>query len=165
MAIEISSKPKIKEPFWLNFTLYSVLVIILGLLVSYFSFVFYEKRTKGEFTTEEIALEKEISNYQKKIEDFNILLNNRKSPLNVFSFLEKNVHPKVWFSDFDLDLERNTLSLSGEVENPEDIEQQIIAFKKEKEIVKEVNLSKFSINKRKKIEFELHLVFDSKIFQ
>lgn len=173
MAIEIIPKSKIKEISWVNLVLYFLLIIFLVLLLSYFILDIYQKKLNQELsdlekalirTDAEKALEDELSIYQKKIEDFGNILNVRQSPLDVFSFLEKTIHPKVWFSNFSFDLEKGTLSLSGQAENPEVIEQQLIIFKKQ-EMVKNVTLSNFSISKEEKIDFNLQLTFDSPISQ
>jgi len=173
MAIEISSKPKNKEPFWLNFILHFLLIIFLVSISSYFILFFSQKKINKKLaeierglirTDAEKALEDKLFIYQKKIEDFNTLLENHRSPLSVFSFLEKNVHPGVWFSSLDLNLEKNTLSLSGYGKNPETVEEQLLLFK-EQELVKNVTLLNFSSGNEEQIKFDLQIVFDPKIFQ
>lgn len=167
MAIEIIPKPKIKKTFWLNLVLYLLLTIFLVLVLGYFILVLYQKKLNQELseiekalvrTDAEKAVENEMSIYQKKIEDFGNLLDTRRSPLKVFSFLEKNTHPRVWFSNFSFDLEKGSLSLSGQAESPEVLEQQLIIFKKQ-ETVKNVTLLTFSIIKEGKIDFDLQLTF------
>ena len=179
MAIEISPKTKTKKLSLLGVLFYSGLVLLLAFLISYFVLSFYQKRMNDELssikkslqeTSEEKALEEEIFGsektigYQQKIKDFGVLLAAHRLPVNFFNFLEENMHPKVWFSDFDLDLDKNLVSMSGVADSFEILGQQALIFE-EQEVVKNINLSKVSLAKDGKVEFDLQLTIDPKVFK
>ena len=165
MAIEIIPKPKIKKISWINIVLYSYLAIFLVLFLSYFIFDHYQKKLNQEFsdleksllrTPAEKELEEEIIGYQRKLKDFTSLLNYHRLPLNIFNFLEKVTHPKVWFSELDLNLTKNTIDLSGQADTSEVMAQQLLILRKE-ELIQNLNLSKLSRNKEGRLEFSLQV--------
>lgn len=179
MAIEIIPRPKNKRSPLASFFLYSVLLLFLAFVASYFAFNIYQKKMTNELSQiqkglekspTEQALEEEIFGsetkigYQQKIKDFNALLNAHKLPVNFFNFLEENTHPKVWFSRFNLDLEKNLLDFSGYADNFEVLGQQTLIFKNQN-FIKDINLPKVSLGKDGKVRFDLQLTIDPKIFK
>ncbi len=173
MAIEIIPKPKFGETPWTKVILYVCLAIIIVFFLSYFFLTsskrkleadLIELKTKLERIPEERILEDEVFKYQRKIEDFAVLLNLHQLPLNFFILLEENTHPEIWFFEFELSLENNSLVLLGQAGNFEILGQQMLIFQKQ-ESIKNMNLSNVSIDKQGKIEFELQLTFDPKIFK
>ncbi len=179
MAIEIIPKTKTKKTYFLGILFYFSLLLFITSLISYFALNFYQKRLEGELTNikkglektaDEKALEEEIFGseknvgYQQKIKDFGVLLNAHKLPVNFFNFLEENTHPKVWFSKFNLDLEKNLLEMSGYADNFEVLGQQALIFKRQ-DFIKNMNLSMVSLGKDGKVNFDLQLTIDPKIFK
>lgn len=173
MAIEIIPKPKIKEIPWSDIILTTCLIIFLLCFLSYFVLVYFQTKFQQELsklenalvrTSSEKKLEEETLGYKRKIEDFGFLLENHRFPLNIFNFLEKNTHPKVWFSKLNLDLEKNLLTVSGQADNSEVMGQQILIFKKEA-LIQNLNLSNLSRGKEGKIEFDLQFTFQPQIFK
>lgn len=168
MVIEVIPKEKIKKFSWQDFIFYLFLVIFFLFFLSYLGLIFYQKKLENKRlevekalarTEAEKKLEEEIFIYKKKIDDFLKIVSNRYSVLNIFYFLEKNTHPKVWFSNFDFNLKNNSLSLLGQAESPEVMEQQIIILKNEK-MVKDLILSDVSITSGGSVEFEIKIIFD-----
>lgn len=173
MAIEIIPKQKLKKITLANIILYLVLVVFLAFFVIYFILNHFFLKTDQELsdieknlirTSEEKKLEDEIFDYQKKIKDFSLLLSDHRFPVNFFNFLEKINHPKIWLSNFTLDLKNGQATISGQTENFEILGQQILIFKKEV-LIKDINLSRVSISKEGKVEFDFQLTFDPKIFK
>jgi len=179
MAIEIIPKTKTKKVSFLGIVFYFSLLLLLVFLISYFALNVYQKRLESELTNikkdlektpDEKALEEEIFGseknvgYQQKIKDFSVLLNAHKLPVNFFNFLEENTHPKVWFSKFNLDLEKNLLDTSGYADNFEVLGQQALIFKRQ-DFIKNINLSGASLAKDGKVNFDLQLTIDPKIFK
>ncbi len=172
MAIEITPTSKIKKTLLVNILLSFCLILLIVFIISYFALGAYQKKLSKELfalekalekTAEEQRLEKEIFDYQKKIKDMGILLDHHKFASNLFDFLEKVTHPKVWFSSFSLNLESAVVNLSGQSDNFEILGQQILILKKQ-EIIKNIDVSKISIAREKGVEFQLQLIFDPKIF-
>ena len=179
MAIEIIPKTKTKKVSFLDILFYFSLLLFLAFLISYFALNVYQKRLESELTNikkdlektpDEKALEEEIFGseknigYQQKIKDFGVLFNAHKLPVNFFNFLEENTHPKVWFSKFNLDLEKNLLEMSGEAQNFEVLGQQALIFKRQ-DSIKNMNLPMVSLGKDGKVNFDLQLTIDPKIFK
>lgn len=179
MAIEIAQKPKISKMSFANIFFYLVLVLLLALLISYVILIIYQKRMQNELadikkslekTPEEKTLEEEIFGseknigYQQKIKDFNTLFNAHKLPLNLLNFLEGNTHPRILFSKFNLDLEKNLLNMSGSADTFEILGQQALIFKNQ-DFIKNINLSRVSLGQEGKINFDFQLTLDPKIFK
>ena len=125
MAFDIIYQLRTKKFWWLDTILYFVLTILIATIIVYFIFdikiSFQEKKLQdleADIATTGIPqqkeLEKKVFEYQKKINDFVILLNSHKTPSNLFSFIEQFTLPNVWFADFNLDTNTPTLKLVGE---------------------------------------------------
>ena len=172
MAIEIIPKSRIKKTPPINILLYALALMFLVFLVSYFVLYFSQEKQAREISDTEKALQKSpseknledgILGYQRKLEDIGLLLSNHMFTPNLFNNLEKNIHPRVWFSRFRLDLTAGTIDVTGTTDNSEVLGQQTLIFEKQ-EFIKNINLSKVLIGKDGKINFELRLTFDQKIF-
>jgi Tfp pilus assembly protein PilN len=175
MAIEAIPKPKITTVLWskiINFLFYLSFFLLLIFLLSYFILTFFEKKYNQELAELTKILEatplekkkKELAVYQRKIDDFGILLAEHKFPSKVLTFLEKTCHPKVQFTEFSLNTREGKVSLSGLAESFQVLEQQMGIFSEE-ELLKEVNLSEISLGQEGKIGFNLQLTFQPQIFQ
>lgn len=172
--IEIIPKAAAKLPLWQNILFYFSIATLLATVLSYFILDHSLKTssraldnleatlTRGK-TASEIALEKETSDYQKKIEDFAELIKKHPSALNFFTFVEKVSHPKVWFPQISLNPQKGQMALSGEAENFSTLGQQILILKAESSI-KNLKLSGISIGKRGRVNFALNFFLDPAIF-
>lgn len=174
MAIEIIPKKKPPTPPWLVlfFTL-SILLLVCSLL-SYFFILNQEKKyqQKIENIKNKISFEEKINEEKikeiKKINDqisiFSKLIKTHPLPSSVFDNLATFTHPKVFYTSFDLNTERNFLSLSGQAENFLSLGQQILLFK-ENDLIEKAQISKISKTKEGKVEFSLDLFFKPELFQ
>lgn len=173
MVIEIASKLK-KEFSWKDIIFYIAIGVFTVFLLTFLVLCIIQSKKNIKLsnlskelmkrTSSEQELESRILKYQDKIKDFGILLDNHKIPLNVFSFLEKNTHPKIWFTSLDLNVENSDLNLVGQADNFETISQQIALFKKQK-IIKKIKILDISKSIKEKINFKLNIIFDSQIFK
>ncbi len=172
MAIEISSKTKIKSSAWTIILGILCLILLLALVASYFYLDNLTKKIKQEVENKEKALvatssEKELEDNlglaERKINKFADLLLNHRNPLNVFTFLESLCLPNVQFSNFDLDSGKNTVSISGKTDNFITLEQQIEVFKKES-LVEKIELSDISMGGEEGVNFAFLFTFNLKIF-
>ncbi len=165
--VEIIPKEPAKPSKTLSLLFYLAIFLLFFSVVSYFTLSGFLKKTEEEAAalasalvqTEEASLEKEILTAKKKIEDFSSLIGRHLSPSEVFEIVEKNCHPKVWFSQFNLSSNEKTLRVSGETDNFETLGQQIFILEEETALAK-VRLESFSITSEGRINFELSLALN-----
>lgn len=176
MAIEIiPKKVETKLPTLLNILFYLALILLIISLLSSLALFLFQKNSKKVLqnieeklaekgTPEERALEGKIILYQKKINDFSDLLNSHQSNLKFLTVLESLTHPKIFFSKVDLKIREGKVILAGTAENFEVLGQQFLIFKKEN-FIKDVSLTKVSISKEGKIDFNLELSLEPEKFK
>ena len=173
--VEIIPKKAPVLPQWLNILFYFSLVILIFSILGYFilgnslqnnqkNLSNLEKSLFEGRSSERINLEKEILKYQRNTEDFSQLIGKHLTISEVFNTLQKNSHPKVWFSQFNLDAKEAKISVSGESQSFESLGQQLLIFQDEN-LIKETNLEQVSITKEGKIKFSLTLSLDPQIFK
>lgn len=173
--IEIIPRPAKKLPLWQNLLFYFSIILLLITILSYFILGHFLKKSEKALqdleltlargkTTEELSLEKEVLSWQKKIEDFSKLIREHTLASNFFLFLEKNCHPKAFFSKVNLKPGANQAVLSGQAENFSVLAQQISILKSKKEI-KDLNLSSIIIGKEGKVDFILNLLLEPQLFK
>jgi len=166
MAIEISSRTKIKLPGWTIIIGIVLLILLIGLIAVYFYFAFSLKKMSEQLEERNIVdvpLEKAITEKEselepvnQKIDNFNKLLAEHKKTLDIFIFLEKICLPAVWFSDFSF--ENGEVNLSAEADDFATLEQQIDILEKEPVLISS-NITEVSISEEGKIIFNLFLIF------
>jgi len=109
-------------------------------------------------TPQQKALKEAIYDYKRKIDDFPVLLSNHQTPSRLFTLLESNIHPDVWFSSFKFLRDKNQIDLSGQAKNLLALAQQILVFEKMPQI-KELTVSNVGVSKEGNIQFQLSIVF------
>lgn len=175
MAIEINPKSTSKLPTLINILFYFSLVLVLTSVSVFFILDYYQNQTSQTLkeleiilnegkTSQEVVLEKEILGYQKKINNFSFLIDSHKDINNFFPILEKNTHPKVEFTQFSLNPEDFQITLSGETESFQTLDQQILIFKQEK-LIKDFSLSELFINKDGGVRFGFIFFLNPQIFK
>lgn len=175
MAIEISPRTKIKLTVWTTVAGVVLAILLLGFLVSYFYFLFNIKKIDQQIQEKTLTVaplekaikekEKELVPLSQKIKDFDKLLTERKNILNIFAFLERVCLPKVWFSEFEFDVEKREVVISGKTDNFATLDQQVSILKQEP-LLGNFNISEVSISKEAKgITFILLLAFNVSIFE
>ncbi|MGB9743594.1 MAG: PilN domain-containing protein [Minisyncoccales bacterium] len=115
-------------------------------------------------TADRIALKEEMLNLKRKIDNFSYLVDQHLNVNQVFEIIEKNIHPQVWFTKFDLEPRLNKVELEGETQDFTTVGQQISLFQKEEKI-SQVNLKEIFITKEGKIGFKISLSFVPDIFK
>lgn len=108
--------------------------------------------------------EKRVLDYKKRIDDLTQILSNRKISSHVFSLIEGDTLPKVWFSGFSMSGSENRLTLTGEAENMEVFSRQVQVFEKNDTYVKSVSILNSQIQPDNRVTFSLQLMLDPKIF-
>lgn len=173
--VEIIPRKAVELPLWLKILFYVLVALLVIVFLSYFILGHFQKKSLTHFqnleaeisrekTPQRIALEEEILRYQKKIGDFGLMLNRHLLPSKFFDFLEKNTHPRVWFSQISLSPEAGLAVVSGRAETFPALGQQIQIFKRETAI-KDIPLAKISLGKKGEIEFTLNLSFDNQFLK
>ena len=174
MVIEIIPKKEAEVPSWQNFLLYFCIALFAISIIGYFTLNYFVKKSEQNLqeinelinkakSPERITLESELKSLRDKIDDFAPLILNHKKSSNFFSFLEKNTHPKVFFTDLNLDTEGSRVELSGQADDFQTLGQQFLIFQKAG-FLQDLKMTKIEINKEGKIEFSFTLFLNQKIF-
>jgi len=172
MAIEIIPKTGIRRPTLLINLPFSIGIILLILAVLGYFFLQnniknssenlknLEESISGKRTSEVENIEKEISDWRQKIEDYNILFAGHRESSNLFESLEKITHPKIWWTDFKFNPSlSNNLKLTGVAQDFSTLQQQIIILGNEN-YIKNIILDKVSLIKGGQVEFDLEISVD-----
>jgi hypothetical protein len=173
--VEIIPKTEVKMPAWQNISLYLSFGLLLMAVLAYFILNIYldraettsknlEETLAKEKTAEEIALEEEVLDYQRKIEDFSKLIGRHLFPSKFFEFIEKNSHPQVWFSKLDLNPKEGEVNLTGETDNFVVLYQQLQTFRANP-LVRNLDLVGIAIGKEGRVNFGLNLDLDPSLFK
>lgn len=170
--VEIIPKKSIANlPSSQSIVFYLVALVIFLVILGYFFLDFYliagaERKLQNvqnaldqTKTEEHTRLEKTLSDYEKKIEYFSMLLSRHVFFSRTFNFIEENTHPDVWFREFGLKPGEGQVKLSGQTDNFVNLHQQVRIFK-DNHSVKNLNLSKIVIGKEGRINFDLDLALD-----
>lgn len=120
---------------------------------------------KEEPAQEILVMEREVLNYQSKINNFSFLIGQRVETSRFFKAFEEVVHPNVWFSEFGLmSGEEGMVVLSGHAQNFEVLGQQLFIIQNT-DWIKDVGLGAVVMAEDGEIDFSLTLFLDSKIFK
>ncbi|KKQ21721.1 MAG: hypothetical protein A3G45_01955 [Candidatus Staskawiczbacteria bacterium RIFCSPLOWO2_12_FULL_37_15] len=174
MDFSIFYQLRTKKIWWVDVVFYFVISLLISAIFCYLIFISKIYLQEKEIKKLDAAIEtvgtdvqkdheKTVFNYQKKINDYALLIDNHEFASNVFGFLEKDTLPNVWFSRFSLPTKQNKVDLTGEAESMDALSRQTAAFEKN-EFVKKVNLLGSSVGDSGKVNFSLSLLLDSKIF-
>ncbi|MBZ9569587.1 hypothetical protein KJA16_01550 [Patescibacteria group bacterium] len=174
MAIEIIPKKEVKPSPWQNTLLGFLIFLFLISILGYFGLDYFVKKADRQLqelneeitkarSPQRIALEKEVLDYQEKIEDFSFLLANHQKSSNFFDFLEEITHPEVFFSELNLDTKENRVRLYGQAESFQILGQQLLIFRKA-EFIDTSRLSEIRIGEEGKIEFTFDFSLNPKLF-
>ncbi|KPJ57150.1 hypothetical protein AMJ49_02530 [Parcubacteria bacterium DG_74_2] len=175
MPIEIIPRKKVRVPRW-QVILFSISLIFFLIVIStYFAFSQSEKKHRDridelksliekEKTSEIKEIEEELTFWQEKIKNFSVILQEHSFASNIFELLQKTSHPKVMYSQFELEPEENTLNLTGQTDNFLNLGQQVFLLRDDS-MVKDINLSEVSITKEGKVEFAFEISLNPEIFR
>ncbi len=173
--MEIIPKKKEKLFRWQETLFYSLIGLLLLTILSYSILSYFQKQSLTELqnteellikqkTPQKIELEKEILNEQKKINYFSLLLDSHPFATNFFTFLEKTSHPKIRYSQINLNPLEGQAMVSGYSDSFSSLGQQFQILNQEPSIQK-ANLSKISLEKRGEISFTFNLSINPNLFK
>jgi hypothetical protein len=115
-------------------------------------------------TQDRQAKEKMLLEYKKKIDDFSVLLGDHRYSSNIFELIEKTTLPNVWFSNFAIQEEENSVQLSGQTENLESLSRQVHRFEDSPYISKVVVLNSEAQEQLGKVQFSVSISLNRDIF-
>ena len=172
---DIIPKPKVKIPEWQNILLYASLITLSIVILLCAVFGYFQNKLSQEIqakesellqigTPEQKILEKEILAYEKKIQNFGILLNSHQYNTNFLKLLENLAHQDTVFTDIFLDASEYKAVITGETKTFKTLGDQLKIFEQE-EMLKNVELSNMSMGKEGKVQFTFNLEIEPEIFQ
>jgi hypothetical protein len=163
-----------KKFWWINVVFYFTMSLLLATVLCYLIFIVKNNIQRHEIKEWEEKLltvgtesqkdqEKEVIAYQRKIADFVRLFRSHEFASNVFVFMEKQTFPNVWFKQFNLSAAEAQIQVSGEADDMQTFGRQVAGFENN-EYVESVNVLNSSLNSTAKIDFNLSLSLEDKIF-
>ncbi|MDP3882554.1 MAG: DUF5018 domain-containing protein [Candidatus Staskawiczbacteria bacterium] len=153
---------------------YFVISLLIATVFCYLIFLLKNNIQKTQIKEEIAALEtvgtyqqkeyeKSVISYQQKIKDFSTLFQNHEFASHVFAFMQYQTMPNIWFSQFTLDKKGSKAQLLGEADNMENFSRQVAGFETN-EYVKNVSSLNSSLGEGAKVQFNINLSLDSKLF-
>lgn len=109
-------------------------------------------------SSENKEAKKRVEKAKEKIDTFSVLINEHQEATKVFSLLEKDVHPGVYFTSFSADTEDSNIVVSGLAKNFQSLGQQIFIFEADP-VIEEVSLSGVSITSIGDIRFAFDIIY------
>jgi len=175
MDFSVIFQLRTKRFWWMDVIFYFVVSLLVATVICYFIFLIKNNIQKSEIEKEIKALEtvgtslqkdheKQVINYQKKINDFSSLFKNHGFASQVFSFMQKETRPNVWFDRFGLQQKEATVELSGQSDDNEALSRQVAVLERS-EYVKNINVLNSTLDESSKVKFNSALSLDSKIFK
>lgn len=172
--VEIIPKSFEEIPAWQRILLYFLIFLVIAIIIIYFLLGNLQKKSETYFQSLEERLSKEKApqiaelkeenlDYKKRIEDFSLLFENHILNKKFFDFIEDKSHPKVSFSEVDLNSKSSQASLSGLTDSFLSLGQQVLIFR-EDELIEDLILSNVSIGKTGGVEFDLNIFFKEELF-
>lgn len=173
--VGIIPKPIKKASKWPEFIPYAVLGLVFVVVLVYAALFYLQSQATKKLdnledrigrvgTQDERFLETQLIFDKQRIDDFSVLFAKHKTTSGFYKFLEENCHPEVWFTELILDSEDSQVVLTGETPNFQTFGQQIALFQNQ-ELVKNIEISDLSVDKRGLANFTFSLTLDPKIFQ
>lgn len=174
MDLSVIFQLRTKKFWWMDVIFYFVMSLLIATVLCYFIFMFKNGMIRQQIKDEATSLqgvgtlqqkqhETEVMSYQKKINDFTVLLKNHEFASNVFAFMQAQTMPNIWFSQFSLDEKNGAVQLNGESDNLDAFSRQVASLEQNK-YVKNIGTFNSSLGQSARTEFNIGLVLDSSIF-
>jgi len=173
--VEIIPRPVENTPLWQSLILYFSIALVIASVLSYFYLDNIQKKSSAvlenmeqtlakEITPEEKVTRGDVLNYQAKIKDFGILLNNHEMDSKFFNLLDASSHPKVQITELNLDLAKHQAVVTGLTDSFQTLGQQLIIFRNEKKFIG-VSLPDILIGEAGKVKFSFLLDLSPDLFK
>ncbi len=174
MDFGIIRQLKIGKFWWLDTILYFVVALLLATIFCFLIFtvkISGEKKTiallEGKIanigTREQRRLEKEVLEYQSKIDNFATLLSAHKIPTNIFDAIKSLTLPNVWFNNLSIDAASSVVSVLGETEDIPSFSRQIEVIENQDFVIDVTGLT-FDLGESGRITFNFEIAIDPNLF-
>lgn len=110
------------------------------------------------------ADEKKVLAYKKKIDDFTTIIDHHNISSNVFSFMEQNTLPNVWFFSTSVLETKQEIDLVGEAQDMDTFSRQIKIFEESQDYVSSIKVLNSQVAEQGKVKFALNLSLNPNIF-
>jgi hypothetical protein len=116
------------------------------------------------YSKEEKDLEATLLNTADKMKDFSKVLSEHKYTSKFFEFLKKYSHPKVQFFSLELNNKNRRVDLSGKAESFHSLGEQILIFRRNKDIQK-LRVHNIYLDRDGKVNFSLTFSFSKDLIK
>lgn len=163
-----------KSVWWVDILLYFCVSLLISSVFCYVIFWVESSKLDNRIKAEDDALkaavtqsqkdkEKEVLNYQSKINAFASLLKNHEFASNALAFIEEETNQNVWFKQITLDAKARTIQLSCEAENMNAFSRQVASLENN-QYIKNMGTLNSTIGESARVSFNLYLTLDSSVF-
>jgi hypothetical protein len=174
MDFSVIFQLRTKKFWWMDVIFYFVMSLFVATILSYLIFLLKNNLQQKDIDKETASLktvgtqmqkdhEKEVLTYQRKLNDFSDIFKNHGFASQVFSFMEQETRPNIWFSRFQLQQKAATVDVSGEADDNDAFSRQVAVFETN-QYIKNIGVLNSQLGATGKLNFNLALSLDSKIF-
>jgi len=174
MAFELLYALKGKKFWWIDILLYFFIAFLVVTIIFYFvlDIEISAQRDKIESlsqniekfgTPEQKEIEKQIFDYQKKINDVSKLVKSHKISSNFFGLIEQVTLPGVYFPAVSISTQDSKASFTGQTENFEDLSKQLAILEKNGDI-KNIEGFQANLGEEAKVIFNFSLLLSPELF-
>ena len=110
-----------------------------------------------------LLLEGEMRDYHRRVLDFGYILEKRTSPDPMFEVIERSLHPDVYLSDLQIDVNGRSIKTNGTAADIIAFDQQVKLFEREEMIVSS-GIETFNRGSDGRVSFPMTIVFSDKLF-
>ncbi|MBI2050084.1 MAG: hypothetical protein HYT35_01345 [Candidatus Staskawiczbacteria bacterium] len=172
--ISIFNELRENKLWWVDVVFYFVISSLIAVVFCYLIFVAKVSLQKADIKNYEMSLatvgtdqqkemEKQVFDFQKKINDYAILIKDQRIFSNILTHLEQNTLPNVWFSRFNTASKDADILLTGGTETVQTFSRQVSVFEESQYLTK-ITVLGTTLGEKNKIDFNLVLSLDPKIF-
>ena len=162
-------------PPWMAFLFPVAVIVFLLSLGAWGGLIYLKKVAEKELdlteqkinearSPERQALEAELLETKRRIENIAGLLKDHPKLTKIFEKIEETTHPLVWFSEFSFDREKLSVRMSAQAEDFVALAQQQELFEKS-DFIDTVNISEISLGEDGRVNFVVDLLFNSNVFK
>ena len=174
MDFSIFSQLNTKRFWWMDVLFYFAISLLIATVFCYVVFLIKNNIQRQEIektivalesvgTSQQKEFEETVLSYQKKISDFKKIFANHEFASHVFTFMQDQTMPNVWFRRFGLERKNNRVQLFGEADDMEAFSRQVAYFENN-EYINDVGTLNSTVGELARTQFNLQLDIDSKIF-
>lgn len=176
MAIELSSSEKESTPLIVNILLAIAVLALLAAAAgfAYFHFMVNPQKEKQindinrQITQQKSTAtgysQEDLAAIGREVSDYKILFQSRAQASKFFTNFETWVHPQIYFSNFSLNLDSRTVSLSGAANGFQPVIQQI-AILKNQPLIERYEISNIRADNRGVVTFNFSLTVSSQVLK